>query len=74
MKLPATPVHDTSGSAAFSVSASVFDAHWNASDALPNWVEQRAASRRAVTFKERLLSTKRILDNALRRIREVWCA
>ncbi|WP_437598556.1 VPA1262 family N-terminal domain-containing protein [Sorangium sp. So ce590] len=81
MKLPASPLHGTSGLRAFSVSASVFDAHWGTSDSMPDWVKQRAASRtgsrrssRAATLKERVLSTKSTLEEALRRVREVWRA
>lgn len=81
MKLPASPVHATSGSPAFSVSASVFDAHWGTSDALTDWVKRRAASRtgsprssRPVTLQDRALSTKNVLGEALRRLREVWRA
>jgi hypothetical protein len=79
MRLPTSPAH-SSGSSAFSVSASVFDAHWTSSDALSDWVLRRAASRtgsrspRPVTLKERARSTKTVLDEALQRIREVWRA
>ncbi len=81
MKLPASPVRSTSGSPAFSVSSSVFDAHWGTSDALSDWVKRRAASRtgsprpsRPVTLQDRALSTKEVLGEALRRLREVWRA
>ena len=81
MKLPASPVRSTSGSPAFSVSSSVFDAHWGTSDALSDWVKRRAASRtgsprpsRPVTLQDRALSTKNGLGEALRRLREVWRA
>lgn len=81
MKLPASPVHGTSGSPAFSVSRSVFDAHWGTSDPLTDWVKRRAASRtssprpsRSVTLQDRALSTKEVLGEALRRLREVWRA
>lgn len=81
MKLPASPVHDTSGTPAFSVSSSVFDAHWGTSDALADWVKRRAAARtgsarssRPATLHERALSTKAILGESLRRLREVWRA
>ncbi|MBI3207052.1 MAG: hypothetical protein HYZ29_36275 [Myxococcales bacterium] len=81
MKLPASPVHGTSGSPAFSVSMSVFDAHWATSDALTDWVRRRAASRtgsprpsRPVTLQDRALSTKAVLGEALRRLCEVWRA
>ncbi|MCL2726078.1 MAG: phospholipase D family protein [Polyangiaceae bacterium] len=81
MKLPASPAHGTSGSPTFSVSANVFDAHWGTSDALADWVKRRAASRTGSrgasqpgTFKERVLSTKRTLEEVLQRVREVWRA
>jgi hypothetical protein len=74
MKLPASPVHGTNGSPAFSVSMSVFDAHWAASDSIADWVERRAASRTNATLWERALTTKNILGKALRRVREVWRA
>ena len=81
MKLPASPDYGTSESPVFSVSASVFDAYWGTSDALPDWVKRRAASRtgsrgasRPTTLKERVLSTKSALAEALRRVREVWRA
>ncbi|MCL2778717.1 MAG: phospholipase D family protein [Polyangiaceae bacterium] len=81
MKLPASPVHGTSGSSAFSVSANVFDVHWDTSDALADWVKRRAASRtgsrgasRPGTLKERVLSTKRMLEETLQRVHEVWRA
>ena len=81
MKLPASPVYGTSRSPAFSVSASVFDAHWDTSDSMSDWVSRRAALRtgsrrpwRAATLKERVLSTKSTLEGALRRVREVWRA
>jgi hypothetical protein len=81
MKLPTSPVRSTSGSPAFSVSSSVFDAHWGTSDALSDWVKRRAASRtgsprpsRPVTLRDRALSTKDVFAEALRRLREVWRA
>lgn len=81
MKLPAPPVDGTSGSPAFSVSMSVFDAHWGTSDALADWVRRRAISRtgspsssRPVTLQDRALSTKTVLGEALQRLREVWRA
>lgn len=81
MKLPASPVRSTSGSPAFSVSSSVFDAHWGTPDALSDWVKRRAASRtgsprpsRPVTLQDRALSTMNVLGEALRRLREVWRA
>ncbi|MCU0682664.1 MAG: VPA1262 family N-terminal domain-containing protein [Polyangiaceae bacterium] len=81
MKLPASPPFGTSGSPSFSVSASVFDAHWGTSHSIADWVKQRAESRtgsqgssRAATLKERVLSTKSTLEEALQRVREVWRA
>lgn len=74
MKLPASPVHGTNGSPAFSVSMSVFDAHWAASDSIADWVERRAASRTNATLWQRAMTTKNILGKALRRVREVWRA
>lgn len=81
MKLPASPDHGISGSQAFSVSASVFDTHWGTSDSMHEWVTRRVASRtgpqgssRAATFKERVLLTKSIMEEALRRAQEVWRA
>ena len=46
MKLPEAPVHGTTRSPAFSVSTSVFDAHWSTSVVLADWVTRRAASRK----------------------------
>lgn len=81
MKLPASPGLGTSGLPAFSVSASVFDAHWGTSAALSDWVRRREVSRadssgssRASTLKERVMSTKSTVEEALRRVREVWRA
>jgi len=76
MKLQASPVHGTAGSPAFSVSTSVFDAHWDASDAMPDWIYKRAASRTGSprSLKDRLLSTNNIVKEAIQRIREVWHA
>lgn len=81
MKLPASPDQGTSGSLAFSVSERVFDAHWGTSNSLSDWVKRREDSRtrpqdsgRSATFKERALSTKGALAEALRCVREVWRA
>ena len=82
MKLPAAPENDSGGTATFSVSRTVFDAHWTTSKPLPDWVQQRAADRRGspafaahpVTLEERARSTRAVLVEALRRLREVWRA
>lgn len=81
MKLPTSPEHSSSGTRSFSVATSVFDAHWTTSEALPQWVQQRAAVRtasrrssRPVTIHERARSTKTVLTEALKRLLEVWRA
>jgi len=81
MKLPASPAENNASSRAFSVSETIFNARWASSDALHDWVKRRAALRtdarqssRTATLKDRLQSTKTMLEEALRRIREVWRA
>lgn len=81
MKLPASPSNGTSGARTFSVSASVFDAHWGTSVPMPDWVKRRAASRtgsrgssQTNTLKDRVLSTTSTLKEALRRVSQVWRA
>jgi len=84
MRLPAPPVRDESGIAAFSISKDIFDAHWNRPEAsstpIHDWVRQRAArtspplSIRPVTAAERLSALKNEIRNCVARVLEVWRA
>ncbi len=82
MKLPSPPTHSDGGTPMFSVSKNIFDEHWDRAETtstpLHDWVKRRAASRvgaqKRGTLKGRVQATKTALEEALRRIREVWRA
>jgi hypothetical protein len=81
MRLPASSYPGVSDSFTFSVSEQIFDANWESSHSLSDWVNQRALSRarlleqrQSTTFKSRVISTKDVVINALRRIMGVWRA
>lgn len=77
MKLPTSPDYSIREPLAFSVSNNVFNEHWVTSNDINDWVKKRADSRTGPavdTFKKRVLSTRNILKDAFRRVREVWDA
>ncbi|MNR41584.1 hypothetical protein D3C85_1599840 [compost metagenome] len=82
MKLPASPVPGLHEPWAFSVSESVFEAHWRTSSSVHEWRKRRAELRKgsgklepkADTFKERMVATTELLKCAVQRVREIWNA
>ncbi|MFA0925623.1 VPA1262 family N-terminal domain-containing protein [Pseudomonas syringae pv. tagetis] len=82
MKLPPPPALGPHEPWTFSVSSSVFEAHWQTSSSMHEWRKKRAEVRKdpgklhpaAHTFGERMVATTKLLKDTAQRVREIWHA